>query len=331
MLVCDSNFTPAKCGRLRYFSRVMGSKRSSLLPTKSCLQQPIPNSVQTAHDILIGTRLPYEQQQRLGDYDDEGSDDGFFSEDEDEESDSGVPRSELRMRYHEVVDIIDNLYKISVRIRAPTARARSLKAATYCPKDPETGIDLLDQYAVFDLQHTQEVVRHLRTPHSTDDKDIDANNDLIVRLARGVTLRRRQFKYWRRHRDKLGASSIPEEPQAPAVLVQPEAVHRKDTLDVQPDAPTLREAPVLTPSQKTGKTLLSGTEATHHHQSLDDIVDSKSVTSYAVTVKDLSGKGIDLPAPPRAAEGDRDFECPYCKFRPIIGLTRNGINFPKAL
>ena len=75
--------------------------------------------------------------------------------------------------------------------------------------------------------------------------------------------------------------------------------------------PTIN-APKPTPSQKTGKTLLSGTEATHHHQSLDDIVDTKSVTSYAVTVKDLDGKGIDLPPPPKAATCDKDFECPYC-------------------
>jgi hypothetical protein len=71
-------------------------------------------------------------------------------------------------------------------------------------------------------------------------------------------------------------------------------------------------SPKTTPSQKTGKTLLSGTEATHHHQSLDDIVDTKSTTSYAVTVRDLDGKGIDLPPPPKAASSDKDFECPYC-------------------
>lgn len=70
----------------------------------------------------------------------------------------------------------------------------------------------------------------------------------------------------------------------------------------------LKEAP----SQKTGKTLLSGTEATHHHQSLDEIVDTKSVTSYAVTVTDIHGKGVILPPPPKSADGERDFECPYC-------------------
>lgn len=70
--------------------------------------------------------------------------------------------------------------------------------------------------------------------------------------------------------------------------------------------------PKEAPSQKTFKTLLSGTEATQHHQSLDEIVDAKSVTSYAVTVKDINGRGVDLPPPPRAAQGEKDFECPYC-------------------
>jgi hypothetical protein len=65
-------------------------------------------------------------------------------------------------------------------------------------------------------------------------------------------------------------------------------------------------------SHKTGKTLLSGTEATHHHQSLDEMVDTKSVTSYAVTVKDIHGRGVELPPPPKGANEGKDFECPYC-------------------
>jgi hypothetical protein len=95
------------------------------------------------------------------------------------------------------------------------------------------------------------------------------------------------------------------------MLHRPDPPQRNDTLEAHPDVPiitTNREAP----SQKTGKTLLSGTEATQHHQSLDEIVDTKSVTSYAVTVKDLHGKGVELPPPPRAADGEKDFECPYC-------------------
>jgi hypothetical protein len=116
-------------------------------------------------------------------------------------------------------------------------------------------------------------------------------------------------------RDKLGHSSSVDELEAPQQLptaVRPSAeLQRNDTLEV--NVPTTNSSPLHeTVSEKTGKTLLSGTEATHHHQSLDDIVDSKSVTSYATTVRDLSGKGIELPPPPRAAMGDKDFECPYC-------------------
>jgi hypothetical protein len=118
---------------------------------------------------------------------------------------------------------------------------------------------------------------------------------------------------WLSDRDKLGMSTVQEEhtlPNQPAVD-RPHLPQRNDTLEVLPDIPTIvtdKEAP----SQKTGKTLLSGTEATQHHQSLDEILDTKSVTSYAVTVKDLHGKGVQLPPPPRAADGEKDFECPYC-------------------
>lgn len=266
--------------------------------------------IAAAREIVTGVRLPYEQQSASSGSDDE-DESSFFSEEEDDEGDAGAPRTELSMRFGEITDIIDNLYKISVRIRAPTVRTRSLKAASYRPKDPDTGIDLFDQYTIFDFQHTQELIEHLRQAH-TPTGGLTAEDEILVkRLARAVTLRRRQFKYWRRHRDKLGMSTVEEEPQMPATIHRP-AAHRHDTLEAQPATPGIDVLPEITPSQKTGKTLLSGTEATQHHQSLDDIVDSKSVTSYAVTVKDLSGKGIDLPPPPKTAEADRDFECPYC-------------------
>ena len=114
-------------------------------------------------------------------------------------------------------------------------------------------------------------------------------------------------------REKLGNSVILEEITTPVqpVFPRPEGPQRNDTLEVHLDVPPV--APVArTLSNKTGKTLLSGTEATLHHQSLDEIIDAKSVTSYAVTVKDIHGKGVDLPPPPKAANGEKDFECPYC-------------------
>ncbi|KAF1957486.1 hypothetical protein CC80DRAFT_443757 [Byssothecium circinans] len=270
----------------------------------------LKENLEAALDIVSGNRLPYEKQQKPDETDeDEVENDDFFSEDEDEDE-PGAPKTELEMRFREFVDIIDNLYKLSVRIRQPTIRSRSLKAASYAPKDPETQIDILEQYAAFDLQHTWELVRHLRTPYAGAN-DIEKDEALIHRLARAVTLRRRQFKYWKRHRDKLGVSTIPEDAPIQPQVERPEQMNLHDTLEVQPgvtEQVIIKEAP----SQKTGKTMLSGTEVTYHHQSLDDIVDSKSVTSYATTVRDASGRSIQLPPPPKAADGEKDFECPIC-------------------
>jgi O-acetyl-ADP-ribose deacetylase (regulator of RNase III) len=275
------------------------------------LLKELEENITEAIAIVTGTRLPYEQQPKSEEKDDEDVDDDFYSEDEDEDSETGAPKTELEQRFREIVDIVDNLYKLSVRIRTPTIRSRSLKASSYRPKDPETGVDILDQYAAFDLQHTRELVRHERLQHTKEIKDDDP---IIENLSKAITLRRRQFMYWRRHRDKLGVSTVPEEEQRAAQPVGErfDAPDRHDTFGAQAGNPIVTALKIAAASEKTGKTMLSGTEATRHHQSLDEIVDSRSVTSYATTVRDLTGKGIDLPPPPKAANGDKDFECPYC-------------------
>lgn len=170
----------------------------------------LQENINEAYAIISGNRLPYEDQPRPSPDEqlDDDNDDGFFSEDEEDEG-SESPKKELTMRFEEIVDIIDNLYKLGVRIRTPTIRSRSLKAASYQPKDPETGVDILESYALHDMQHTQELLWHLRQPHVGD---AQTNDDyLVARLAHGITLRRRQFKYWKRHRDKLSVSTILEE------------------------------------------------------------------------------------------------------------------------
>ncbi|KAH6622381.1 hypothetical protein C7974DRAFT_398175 [Boeremia exigua] len=268
-----------------------------------------------ANAIVCGNRLPYEEQPKsiLSEGKDDGGedeDDDFFSDDDDDDEADGS-RKELTMRYEEVVDIIDNLYKLSVRIRTPTIRSRSLKAASYQPKDPETGVDVLSSYAQYDKQHVHELLCSLRKPQVGD---VQLDDDYLVsRLAHAVTLRRRHFKYWKRHRDKLSVSTI---------LEQEHEIHAEPTKEgitltltnqiAEVESPSPVPALAALPSQRTGRTMLSGTEATHHHQSLDDMVDMKSMTSHAVTVTDIHGKSVNLPAPPKCTDGDRDFECPYC-------------------
>ncbi|KZM21834.1 uncharacterized protein EKO05_0003127 [Ascochyta rabiei] len=312
-------------GRLRVWSGNLGALqkghssldyrlRDSPLLSGNALKflEELNQNLHEAHSIVSGTRLPYEDQSQPDSAEelDEDNDDGFFSEDDDDDEEAASSKKELTMRYEEIVDIIDNLYKLSVRIRTPTIRSRSLKAASYQPKDPETGVDILSTYALYDKQHTEELLRYLRQPHIPDAQTDDGC--LASRLAHAVTLRRRQFKYWKRHREKLSVSTILEETavRAERPVEQINVPSRNNPAEAILPQPVifLKEAP----SQRTGKTMLSGTEATHHHQSLDDIVDSKSVTSYAVTVTDIHGKGVNLPPPPKSADGERDFECPYC-------------------
>ena len=102
-------------------------------------------------------------------------------------------------------------------------------------------------------------------------------------------------------RDKLSAATIADDMQelnitTPLEGPTPVPNDGPETHPV-PGATILREAP----SQKTGRTLLSGTEATQLHYSLDDIVDTKSVTSYAITAKDVHGRALDRPPPPNPA------------------------------
>ncbi|KAF7672762.1 hypothetical protein GT037_009263 [Alternaria burnsii] len=281
----------------------------NLLSSALKLLNELEHNLNETFAVISGARLPYEAQTSTEEVEEDENDDGFFSEEDD--SDSDGPRSELKMRFEEVVDIIDNLYKLSVRIRTPSIHSRSLKASSYMPKDPETGVDILDAYAELDRKHVQELLLQLRKQHPSGAQEEQAS--LVERLSSSITLRRRHFKYWKRHRDKLGASVIPEEAPEPVVPASREAPNtiRNENLEAFPTTPMITTSRP-TPSQKTGKTLLSGTEVTHHHQSLDDIVDTKSVTSYAVTVRDLHGKGIELPPPPKAANGDKDFECSYC-------------------
>jgi hypothetical protein len=164
------------------------------------LLKELETNINEAYAVVSGARLPYEEQPRPNMTEDDDDDDGFFSaEEDDEDSSCDEPRSELKMRFAEIVDIIDNLYKLSVRIRTPGLRSRSLRASSYTQKDPETGIDIFDMYAVQDLKHVHELVSHLRQPYVGDDRQEEPDS-LTKRLSASVTLRRRHFKYWKRRK-----------------------------------------------------------------------------------------------------------------------------------
>ncbi|KAI4607878.1 hypothetical protein J4E83_009422 [Alternaria metachromatica] len=198
------------------------------------LLNELEQNLNETYAIVSEARLPYEQQTPSEGSDDD-SDRGSSSEEEEHDSDSDEPRSELRMRYEEIVDIIDNLYKLSVRIRTPTVRSRSLKASAYTPVDPETGVDILGVYAELDRKHVRELLSQLRKTHPAQNEE--DQDFLTERLSSSITLRRRHFKYWKRHRDKLGASADSEEMANAGKPTANEALApmRHDTLEAHPD------------------------------------------------------------------------------------------------
>lgn len=210
--------------------------------------EELKHNLDEAIAIVQGDRLPYEQQPKLdpSGKEDEEDEDDFFSDDDDEEEADGS-RKELTMRYEEIVDIIDNLYKLSVRIRTPTIRSRSLKAASYQPKDRDTGVDILSSYAQYDRQHVHELLRSLRDPYIGDSRLDD--DYMEYRLAQGITLRRRHFKYWKRHRDKLSAPTILEhenEDQRERIKKTAAAPLHNDTGDNEAPRPMLGKLRMLT-------------------------------------------------------------------------------------
>jgi hypothetical protein len=199
-------------GRFRVWSGNLGAlqkghssldyrlRDSPLLSTNALkFLKELEDNINEAIAVVSEARLPYELQSKpeKSEEDEDDDDDGFFDEDDDDDDEECGSRTELSMRFAEIVDIIDNLYKLSVRIRTPTIRSRSLKAATYKPKDPDTGVDILSAYASYDFEHVKELLSHLRQHHQDDPQGSDYEY-LTTRLSAAITLRRRQFKYWKR-------------------------------------------------------------------------------------------------------------------------------------
>jgi hypothetical protein len=208
----DGEVLEDEIGRFRVWSGNLGALqkghssldyrlRDSPLLSSNALKflKQLEENINEACAIVSGARLPFEDQTKKVLLEDDEDNDSFFSEDEDDEDgELGTSTSELKMRFEEIVDIIDNLYKLSVRIRTPTIRSKSLRAASYKPLDPETGVEILSAYAKYDLHHVKELLSHWREPHTTDTQV--EQDFLTARLSAAVTLRRRYFKYWKRRK-----------------------------------------------------------------------------------------------------------------------------------
>ena len=249
--------------------------------------------------MVSGARLPFEEQPKPADLSEE-------STDESDSDDSPGPRKELTMRLSSIVDCLNNLYRLSYKIRNPALRPTTAKAMLYKEIDPETNVDILDKYHDLDVSHIDELLRLLRQGRRPPEGFIDF---MAPRLAAAVTLRRRCFKYWQKHSKKLSraveiAEVIPELPGLDLSNMR---------LNEGPENAQIQGGPGFKPpTAAPASTIFSKTDATPYDPNLDDKTERETVMSFVSTALDTDGKGIDLPGPPPQAKRGEEFTCPYC-------------------
>ena len=104
---------------------------------------------------------------------------------------------EIEMRMQEVTDIINRLYRIASKTRSPSVRTVSSKALTFRSIDPDTGVNVFEQFAIFDAQCVRETFRSLGRAGDNLDQ-----HHLVLRLSRAMTTRRRIFAHRKRPQAK---------------------------------------------------------------------------------------------------------------------------------
>lgn len=180
----------------------------------------------------------------------------------------------------------------------------------------ETEIDIFDKYAKLDELHMAELFRGfgiLATP------DLPSQNRMLIeRLTRAVTNRRRQFRYWVRHAEKLAAGFSAEVAQFQRGQSSNEVRSLVPGHAQAGYGSAKRSVPDVAPSA-----IYPDTEVTAlYDKRFDDKLEVQSMVSYASTTWDVQGRGVELPPPPRAAAAGNDF---------VRDITPSTINFAEIV
>ena len=190
--------------------------------------------------------------------------------------------------------IIDRLYKLAFKIRDPATRLGFSKARSYCAIDEESGVDVMRRYAYYDLQHVAEIMAQYRRISPIECE----NHDLVRRLARANTNRRRQFGQWRRHMMKMesvrkvSVSEIKRKHSTEAAL----------SVSTNPRSP--KEGALSLPS--------TATKLDENNINLNDTASAISTSTYAFIFTEDNDKDISIPPLPEKLRTGNEFECPFC-------------------
>ena len=206
---------------------------------------------------------------------------------------------------------LSNLIRLSNKVRTPAPRIGGNKALNYRPIDPESDIDILDQYYKEDRAHIEEVFRYAsRTP---DDR-AGPPDYLLGRLAFASYRRRQQLMYWRHRRQKhLQLDKLPSDESLEELTSQDlQAVSIADHSDVQD-----QESLVGTGTLYSDPTTATAAQ----EQSLDGLdtlsdasgtFETLSTVSSVLESQVIEEGTVILPPPPRKLLKGSHFECPVC-------------------
>ncbi|KAL7933940.1 hypothetical protein V8C35DRAFT_302829 [Trichoderma chlorosporum] len=256
-------------------------------------------------------------------------------EDSDTDSDSEM-ESDMDLLLDSVRDPIDRLYKMAIWIRNPATRMPSSKARYFQQIDEETNVDLFKSFEDFDYDHISSLFleyeknKALQKSSTVQYNDTDgdfnkfmveddmwepirnvltlnrmkiSNGDesyLVRRIARANGLRRQQFAYWRKHKNKL---------REHATIAVEIPTHKIPTAShIIPNEVEKLKAP-LSVTTATQLRLLhgAGTEVLQRENIMDF-----AVSEYAPSEWNPSKDVVSFPLPPKASVSDGFFECPYC-------------------
>ncbi|KAF5581817.1 heat shock factor (HSF)-type DNA-binding protein [Fusarium pseudocircinatum] len=260
----------------------------------SQLLQQLGVALNESTAVVSGERPPYDEESIPSDISEESDDDT---------SNEYFPSTELSMRVASITDILNNLYRLSYKIRNSNLRPSSTRANLIQAVDNETGVDLFDVHYDFDSRHLIELFSAMRQERSEAVESLDV---LLERLVTSNVLRRKQFRDWERHARKLGVQALPVH-QIP-IRERPSASEAPEDLErLQPQRLGLLDLP---PAEEQSR--LSGTNATPYDPALADRTERQTILSMASTALDADGKGIEVPKPPEDALNGDSFTCPYC-------------------
>lgn len=274
--------------------------------------QDLVNSLDDVVCICSSTiqdQTPDDEQKERNNSDLEGS--GA----EDNESDIDLLLDGIR-------DPINRLFKISTKIRSPSTRFGSLRAANYQQLDSDTGVDFLQAIRENDRDYVRSIFlqyqkdraceeHESRPPDKSTGEDGDevwepirtvlshqrstTDSFLVDRIAEANLRRRQQFAYWAKHRDKVYRHFY---------------IYTDPKTELKTELPPA-QLPKFAPAA-------SVTTATTVNIAQLEAIDNRStwtISEYAPSTWQPAREMVDFPSPPklpRNTRSDEPFECPFC-------------------